>query len=200
MRELIRNYKQFDEFIRVQLFVLFIVTLSWSLVLPIVTKLQGILWTTSMISAYLILHKLSVFIMPYFKKVSLKSSYKTLIILDIIYMLSMFIYFIDINTFIYVEAILVVIYGLSVNIFGINYSMYVMKKYDSEVFKDTQYLEQIAMACAGIIGYLIVIIVGEITKDMGMSIKFFMVFILFNLIVQFYNYNKHWKQLKEGKN
>ena len=134
MRELIRNYKQFDEFIRVQLFVLFIVTLSWSLVLPIVTKLQGILWTTSMISAYLILHKLSVFIMPYFKEVSLKNSYKILIILDIIYMLSMFIYFIDVNIFIYVEAILVVIYGLSVSIFGINYSMYVMKKYDSNCY------------------------------------------------------------------
>jgi len=181
------------------LFVLFIVTLSWSLVLPIVTKLQGVLWTTSMISAYLILHKLSVFIMPYFKEVSLKSSYKTLIILDIVYMLFMFIYFININVFIYVEAILVIIYGLSVSIFGINYSMYVMKKYDSTVFKDTQYVEQIAMACAGIIGYLIVIVVGEVTKDMGMSIKFFMVFILFNLLIQFYNYNKHWKYLEEGK-
>ncbi len=196
MHELYKNYKSLDEFIKVQLFVLFIVTLSWSLVIPIVTKLQGLLWTTSMISIYLILHKLSVFIMPYFKKISLKTSYKTLIILDIVYMLSMFIYFINIELFIYTEAILVVIYGLCVSVFGINYSMYVMKRYDEHVFKDTQYLEQMAMAIAGITGYLIVITVGEITQDMGVNIKVFMLFIILNLFIQLYNYKKYWKNLQ----
>ena len=195
MQKLFKNYQNLDKFIKVQLFVLFIVTLSWSLVIPIVTKLQGLLWTTSMISVYLILHKLSVFIMPYFKKISLKTSYKTLIVLDIVYMLSMFIYFIDIDMFIYTEAILVVVYGLCVSVFGINYSMYVMKKYDEHIFKDTQYLEQIAMAIAGIIGYLIVIVVGEIIQDMGANIKIFMVFILLNLFIQLYNYKKYWKNL-----
>lgn len=195
MNELIKNYKKFDNFIKVQLFVLFIVTLSWSLVLPIVTKLQGLMWTTSMISAYLILHKLSVFIMPYFKKVSLKSSYMSLIILDIVYLLSMVIYFIDVEYFIYTEAILVVVYGLAVNIFGINYRLYIMDRYKANIFKDTQYSEQIAMAVAGIIGYAIVILVGEVTQDMGMSIKVFMVFILFNLAIQVHNYKNYWASL-----
>jgi len=94
---------------------------------------------------------------------------------------------------------IVVVYGLSVNVFGINYSMYVMKRYDEEIFKDTQYLEQISMAFAGIIGYTIVILVGEITQDMGMNIKFFMIFILFNLLLQLYNYKKYWRKI-EGNN
>ena len=196
MLELFKNYKKFDKFIKFQLFVLFIVTLSWSLVIPLVTKLQGMLWTTSMISIYLILHKLSVFIMPYFKKISLKTSYKTLIILDVVYMLSMFVYFIDIELFVYIEAIIVVIYGLCVSVFGINYSMYVMKKYDEHIFKDTQYLEQIAMAIAGILGYLIVIIVGELIQDMGVNIKIFMMFIIVNLLIQLFNYKKYWQNLQ----
>ena len=100
MKDLIKNYKKFDDFIKIQLFVLFIITLSWSLVLPIVTKLQGLMWTTSMISIYLILQKLSVFVMPYFKNSSLKISYSILIALDFAYMLSMFIYFVNVELFI----------------------------------------------------------------------------------------------------
>ena len=192
MRELFKNTLKFDEFIKVQLFVLFIVTFSWSLVLPMVIKLQGVYWTTTMISMYLILQKISIFWIPFFKEISLKKSYKILIVLDLIYMLSMVIYFYDVSVFIYAEAILMVLYGLSVSIFSINYKIYIMKSYSENVFKDTQYVEQLVIGTAGMFGYMIVILVGEITHDMDVNIKVFMIFILFNLLIQFNNYKKYW--------
>lgn len=195
MSKLFKNTLKFEKFIKVQLFVLFVVTLSWSLVLPIVTKLQGLFWTTSMISVYLILHKLSVFIMPLFKNISLKKSYEILIILDVIYMLSMGVYFYDIKLFIYTEAILMVVYGLSLSIFSINYKLYIMKSYNTNTFKDTQYAEQIIIAIAGIVGYTVVIFIEGMTHDMNLNIKIFMIFIFFNLLVQFNNYKKYWKSL-----
>ncbi len=69
MKELLNSYKDFDSFIKMQLLVIFVISLSWALILPIVTKLQGLLWATSIISAFMIIHKLAAFIMPYFKGV-----------------------------------------------------------------------------------------------------------------------------------
>jgi hypothetical protein len=200
MQELLKNYQKLDKFIKMQLFMLFIVTLSWSLVIPIVTKLQGLLWTTSMISLYLILQKVSVFIMPYFKNINLITSYKTLILMDIIYTLSILTYFADKDLFVYIEAVVIIIYGLCTSVFGINYSMYVMKRYNEHIFKDTQYLEQMIMATAGILGYLIVIAVGELTQSMDMNIKTFLFFIVVSLLIQFYNYQTYWKKLEFEEN
>ena len=76
-------HQNFDQFIKMQLYMVATVSLSWSLMVPIIIKLQGVLWTASIISGYLIIQKLSVFIYPYFKNWLLKQSYKYLIILDV---------------------------------------------------------------------------------------------------------------------
>lgn len=196
MRELLQSYKGFDSFIKMQLLVIFVIVLSWALILPIVTKLQGLLWATSIISAYLILHKLSSFLLPYFKNASLKASYRGMIALDVLYLLGVPTYFIDPLLFLYVEAFLMVVYGIILSVFGINYDAYLMKKYDEKIFKDVQYVERLVMAIGGIIGYLIVMFIDVLTSNMGTAIYVFMVILSINVLFQLYNYNYFWNNFK----
>ncbi len=201
MKELLNSYKDFDSFIKMQLLVIFVISLSWALILPIVTKLQGLLWATSIISAFMIIHKLAAFIMPYFKGVSLRVSYRNLIILDFLYLASVPLYFYDPLVFLYTESALMVIYGIIMSIFGINYDAYLMERYQTKTFKDVQYLERMTMAVSGIIGYLIVIAIDILSKDMGTSIKVFIVLLTINLVFQVYNYKYYWNKfdLKENR-
>lgn len=197
MNTLYKSYLKFDEFLKMQLFVIAVISLSWALILPVVMKLQGLLWTASIISAYLILQKLSVFVYPYFRDWSLKQSYGYMITLDFIYLFSLPLYFYDPLVFIYTEACLMVVYGLILNVFGINYNAYLMERYSKNIFKDNQYLERIYMALAGIVGYCVVIIGEWFTNDLGIIILIFMGILSLNLAIQLYNYNKYWIKLEE---
>jgi hypothetical protein len=197
MRALYLSYKDFDSFIKMQLVVIFVISLSWALILPIVTKLQGLLWATSIISGYLILHQLSVFLMPMMRNVSLKQSYKWMIWLDFIYCISVLLFFYDELIFLYTEATLMVAYGIVISVFGINYDAFLMEKYSTESFKDIQYVERMVMAVAGIVGYLIVIFVDVLSEDVGTSIKVFLVILMVNLGIQLYNYKYFWNDLTE---
>ena len=197
MKELFNSYKGFDNFIKMQLLVIFVISFSWALIFPIVAKLQGLLWATSIISAYMIVHKLSTFIMPYFKNTSLKQSYKWLIILDILYLLFIPTYFIDPLLFLYSEAALMVVYGVVLSIFGISYDAYLMETYNTRIFKDVQYVERLFMAVAGIVGYSIVIFIDVISSSIEVSLYTFMCILAINVLFQLYNYKYFWNNLKE---
>lgn len=194
MRELFQAYKKFDDFVKMQLLMLGIISLSWALIMPIITKLQGMLWATSIISGYLILHNLSVFLMPLFKKLSLKESYRWFIVLDILYLTFIPIYFWSPLAFLYTEGFLMVVYGLIMGVFTINYDAFVMTKYETKTFKDIQYAERMFMAVAGLMGLAIVAMIDILTSDIGTSMKVFMGILTINLGFQFYNYKTFWSK------
>lgn len=195
MRELFEGYKQFDSFIKMQLLVISVVSLGWALIMPIITKLQGTLWATSIIAGYLILHRLSVFIMPLFKNLKLKEGYKAIIILDVLYLAFIPIYFVSPLAFLYTEGFLMVIYGVIMTVFCINYDAYIMEEYDSAIFKDVQYIERMVVATAGLLGSAIVILVDVLSSDIDTSLYVFMVILTTSLIFQLYNYRYHWNTL-----
>ncbi len=116
-------------------------------------------------------------------------------------MASVPLYFYDPLVFLYTESALMVIYGIIMSIFGINYDAYLMERYQTKTFKDVQYLERMTMAVSGIIGYLIVIAIDILSKDMGTSIKVFIVLLTINLVFQVYNYKYYWNKfdLKENR-
>jgi hypothetical protein len=178
-----------------QLYVIFVISLSWSLILPVITKLQGLLWTTSIISIFLILTKLSAFVAPYFKKSNLLKTYRNLIILDFLYLFSLWTYFVDPLLFLYVEGTLMLVYTVIMSVFGIKYDAYIMNTYNNDIFEDVQYAERISMAIASIIGYLIVILIDLITKDLNTTIFTFVVILIINLAFQVYNYIYYWKKI-----
>ncbi len=66
-----------------------------------------------------------------------------------------------------------VVYGLFLNVFGINYNAYVMETYNTKTFKDIQYVESMTMAVAGILGYAIVAGIDILSSNIFTSFEGF---------------------------
>jgi hypothetical protein len=198
MKELYVAYKKFDSFIKMQLVIIFVISLSWALIMPIITKLQGLLWATSIISSFLILQQLTAFISPLFKDLHLRTAYRNLIFLDFLYLISLYTYFIDPLVFLYTEGILMLIYTIIMSVFGIRYDAFLMNKYNTQIFEYVQYVERISVATAAIIGYSVVLLLDIFTHDLSMVIFVFTVILSINLCFQMYNYIYYWKKLNIG--
>ena len=195
MHKLLAEYRTFDSFIIMQLFVVAINCFSWSLIIPIIIKLQGLLWTTSLISAFMIINNFSAFISPFFKELSLKKSYAVSIQLTVIYWLSLLMYFVDVGAFLIFESILTFCYGIIMSIFSINYDAYLMKTYDESTFKSVQYMERMVMAAASIVGLTYVAIIDIITSDLNIVVGSFFFILFFALCIKIYNYRMFWREI-----
>ena len=99
MKEVILSFKRFDRFLKDQLLIGLFTQCTWALVVPLIHKLQGMLWSTTYISIYLILIRMSGMFVPYFKGVHIKKTYATVIVLNFMYVAGTSLYFIDQNYF-----------------------------------------------------------------------------------------------------
>ena len=196
MKDLYLAYKKFDSFIKMQFIVIFVISLSWALILPLITKLQGMLWTTSIISAFLIIQRLTSFVSPFFKNANLVISYRNLIILDLLYFISLYSFFISPLYFIYIEGTLMLVYTVIMSVFSIKYDAFLMKRYNTETFENVQYIERMIMSAAAICGYFVVIVLDIFSEDMTATIITFYYILGINLLFQFYNYFFFWKKSK----
>ena len=196
MNDLLRSYKTFDNFIKMQLLNVMVACFSWSLIVPIITKLQGTLWAAYMISGFLILSQLSAFVSPFFKHMSLKTTYRATITLLVFYFCSLPIYFHDPRIFLYVESVLMFMYGINMSIYSINYDVYIMNRYNQDVFKDIQYINRMLISAAAIIGFVITALIDLLVSDIGTTIICFMVMLGMSICVELINYNYFWKTIE----
>ena len=194
MKYLRESYKSFDSFLKWQLFSGFVASLTWSLSVPIVHKLQGLYWSTAYISLYLIFIRVSGLILPFFKGSKLKNLYLITIILNMIYAASLFLYFVDIHLFLWAEVILCVMYSVVGPLMGIGWDIYVVRKYNDEVFEDFRYWEGIRDSLGGILGSGLVALITSLT-NLDQTVKVFMFAMTFMLIVQHINWNKHYRNM-----
>lgn len=194
MKYLRESYKSFDSFLKWQLFSGFVASLTWSLSVPIVHKLQGLYWSTAYISLYLIFIRVSGLILPFFKGSKLKNLYLITIILNMIYAASLFLYFVDIHLFLWAEVILGVMYSVVGPLMGIGWDIYVVRKYNDEVFEDFRYWEGIKDSLGGILGSGLVALITSLT-NLDQTVKVFMFAMAFMLIIQHYNWNKHYRNM-----
>ena len=194
MKYIRTSYESFDSFLRWQLFTGFVASLTWSLSVPIVHKLQGLYWSTAYISLYLIFVRVSGLILPLFKGARLKILYLVTIILNMFYAASLFLYFIDIDLFLWVEVILGISYSIVGPLMGIGWDLYVVRKYDTGVFEDFRYWEGIRDSLGGIMGSGLVALMALLT-DLDETVKVFMFAMVFMLIVQHVNWQKHYSSM-----
>jgi len=162
--------------------------------ITIVHKLQGLYWSTAYISLYLIFVRVSGLILPFFKGSKLKNLYLITIILNMIYAASLFLYFVDIHLFLWVEVILGIMYSVVGPLMGIGWDIYVVRKYDDKVFEDFRYWEGIKDSLGGILGSGLVALISVLT-NLDQTVKVFMFAMAFMLIVQHVNWNKHYRNM-----
>lgn len=189
---MINNYKLLDRFLKDQLIIGFFIQCIWTLITPIIYKLQGSLWTTTYISIYLIMMRISGLIIPYFKGAHIKTVYRNIVLLNFIYFISIYLYFYNKNIFLFVESILSVFFTINSILLGITWDIHVVKKYPMEIYENYKYIATFRDSLGGITGYSLVIIMSIFLNE-TQSVKTFSFMMVFVLILGIYNYNKHYK-------
>ena len=192
MRELIKNYLGFDQFLKDQLMIGLFIQCTWALVSPLIIKLQGLLWTTTYISVYMIMIRMAGLFVPYFKGTHIKKAYKSIIFLNILYVIATILYFYDQNVFLWTESILSVLFCINSVVLGIGWDVYVVDKYEKGTFENFKYCATFRDGVGGIGGYSVVILIYSFL-DEYQSMKLFVFLMLFVLLLQLYNYVRHYK-------
>lgn len=195
MKEVIESFKKFDRFLKDQLIIPLFTQCTWALVIPLIHKLQGMLWSTTYISIYLILIRMSGIFVPYFKGISLKKSYLAIIVLNILYVLGTSLYFINQSYFLWVEVFLCILFGINSQLLRISWDLYIIEEYNKETFENYKYCSSIRDSFGGVGGYSIVILIYAIlTESESMILFIFLMF--FVLLLQVYNYKRHYAKMK----
>ena len=195
MKELIKNFKSFDKFLQDQLLIGMYITCTWALISPIIMKLQGLLWTTSFISFYLILMRVGGIIAPYFKGTHIKNSYRSIIFLNFLYIFSTLLFFVDHQYFLWAESFLSIFFCINSIVLHIGWDVYVVNKYNKETFEDYKYCSTFRDGIAGIGGNVIVIGIFSVLSQQQ-SIKLFVMLMITVLLLQVYNYRIHYSSME----
>jgi hypothetical protein len=164
--------------------------------MPIVAKMQGMYWTTTMIALYMIFARSSGLFVPALRWMSLRQAYKSLISLDTIYILGTLAYYVDFTLFLYIEATLAVIFPILVEIFYINYNLYVVEKYGKDKFEEISYINSLTNAVGGALGFGTVILLDFLIGDTPKQIGVFIGLFVFFLLLQIGNYRRYFLDME----
>ncbi len=195
MKELIKNFKGFDRFLKDQLMIGLFIQCTWALVSPLIMKLQGLLWTTTYISIYMIMIRMAGLFVPYFKGTHIKRSYRSIIGLNVLYVIATSLYFYDQSVFLWTESLLSVFFCVNSVVLGIGWDVYVVDKYEKETFEDFKYCATFRDAVGGIGGYSLVIVIYQFLNEYQ-SMKLFVFLMVFVLLLQLYNYRTHYATME----
>jgi hypothetical protein len=194
MKELLSKIKTFDDFIKDQIIFRFTILYIWTLITPIIYKLQGLYWTTYMISFYLICTRSAGLFVPYFKKIKLKNIYKSLLILDFFYIIVTLLYFVSPSYFLILEVFLTIMFIIMGEAFHIKYNIYIVEKYGKSIFEDVSFIGSFVVSLSGMLGYGTVMFFTYFLNE-NYSVKLFISFLCIGLVVQIFNYIKHYKNM-----
>lgn len=194
-KRIYNDYKGLELFLKHQLWIRLFVIYVWCLIMPIVAKMQGMYWTTTMIALYMIFARSSGLFVPVMRWMTLRQAYKSLIILDLIYILGTLAYYVDFTLFLYIEATLAVIFPILVEIFYINYNLYVVEKYGKDKFEEISYINSLTNAVGGALGFGTVILLDFLIGDTPKQIAVFIVLFVIFLSLQVANYRKYFLEM-----
>lgn len=178
-----------DKFLFFQFKLLALLALSCIVVGPVIRKLEGVslsLETLSLLAVIYNVVKLGLQL-DFIKRITLGQSYILVMISDVILVASTIIYFIDTEIFVYTNYCAVVIQGLLLKIFSINYYAFVSDRYGMKIFKRIQYSEIFIYNVVAIIGSFIALIQAEFFS-IHAAIKLYFVFLVISLWFQLRNF------------
>lgn len=197
MNRLFKSYKDLDRFLKWQLIIGLITSLTWSLCIPIMHKLQGLYWSTTYISVYLACDKMSGLFIPLFRGGSLKLYFVLCAALSAVYALSIMLYFIDVQAFLILEVILGMAFGVLGPLWRISYDMYVVKNYSKEVYEDFLYLDGFRSSLGGVLGSAFVAVVSAFFSFDQTVISFFGAMIIM-LVLEAINWRLFYRNMNYG--
>ena len=78
--------------------------------------------------------------------------------------------------------------------FHIKYNIYIVEKYGKSIFEDVSFIGSFVVSLSGILGYGTVMFSTYFFNE-NYSVKSFVCFLCIGLIVQIFNYIKHYKNM-----
>ena len=90
---------------------------------------------------------------PYFKGTHIKNSYKTIIFLNVLYVIATSIYFYDQTLFLWTESLLSVFFCINSVVLHIGWDVHVVDQYGKDTFEDFKYCATFRDSLGGIGGY-----------------------------------------------
>ncbi len=192
--KILDTYRGFDSFLKWQLWVGLISSITWALVIPVVHKLQGLYWTTAYISIYHMTVSSTGLILPLFKGMPLRKASLIDILISVIYALSLFVYFFSINAFLVLEAVLTVAGGVFFNLRSIGWEAYTVEKYGLQTFRDFRYWLHVRYSLGNILGGILVALIS-VFCDTGETLKVFGVAMVIMLTAHGLNWHKHYLKM-----
>jgi len=181
-----------DNFIKSQLIGFFFISLQTAFLIPLIVKFQGIYWSLTLIIIYEITVSLAQTISILLKNTNVKKLLKSMIFLDILYLLITITFFIDVKLFLILETIVFAIYSFVSPTFHINFKAMISKEYSNN-YKHILHYDNLANNLATFIGLSIALILSLIFIEYEFQIYMFLILILISIIYNIYNYNKFWK-------
>ena len=132
---------------------------------------------------------------PYFKGTHLKTSYKCMIGLNVLYVLGTSLFFWNQLYFLWAESFLSVFFCITSVVLHIGWDLYVVDKYGKEIFEDFKYCSSFRDGLGGIGGNVIVIGIFSVL-DQTQSMKLFVLLMVFVLLLQLWNYKTHYVDME----
>ena len=187
------KYKQLKDISKAFIIVELVASLSWNIIIPVIGKLQGLYWAASWIALYHIGRQMGNFIVSYIKdKYELSEFYRIIVILDVLYLLSINIYYINVKIFLIIEAILMVVYAAVMGAAEIKFNTHLVKKYGSDEYDKAAEVEKSVSAAAAVVGYLVIMAL-DVLMPMEHYMGIIAAMLVVNLVFRYRYYAKYWR-------
>lgn len=186
-----------SKFLKIQAVVLFITTyIDWTLV-PFVTKLEGTYLPVYMISFYMLIGALDGFIQPLFQNTKIYNIYLFTIILDVIQIVSYFMFEYSILIFTYLILTIFTIQGITFEIARIH-TVDFMQDEDIEL-KDYLIIRSLMISGAIVLGSLTAMIFDYFTQNLATLLLFLATIGVYAIYLEIKLYQKFKKMIYSEK-
>jgi len=187
-------------YLRLQLWLSFVGSLTYTILAPLVMKWHGVYWTTTMISIYMLSTRLSGFVTPYFRNLSLLVGTVMWVFIDLGYFGITTLYFLSIEWYLLADAILLFFTLVFHSVFLVNFNAFCVTKYGEETFKDYSYTLHRVSSVSGIITFSSVIVLEHFKTPVEYYFYIYWCGLVCCLALQSYNLYKHWTLLYNEHN
>lgn len=182
-----------SKFLKIQAFVLFVITyIDWTLI-PFVTKLEGTYLPVYVISFYMLIGALDGFIQPLFKHVKIYNIYLFAIFLDVIQIFSYFFFEYSVLVFTYVILTIFTIQGITFEIARIHTVDFMQD--EAVELKDYLMIRSFMISLAIVLGSLTAMLYDYLTFDMKYLFIYLSIFGVLGIILQIILYKKFKKKI-----
>lgn len=186
-------FDKFDSFLKTQLWVGILTHLNWALVIPLVHKLQGELWTASIIATYFVAMQVAALSVKVFSNMKLSHSYLLANIATAIMVGAIGIYLLGYQAeFLVIEATVGVVFVIAGSVHSINLDMYMIEKYEEDIIKNYKIYKEMRKSFGGLLGFSIVAIVYS-ELDTQQSMWCCLIFTCFAFVLKMWNWWAHYR-------